>query len=93
MSAIQLEFNIKEETDLEMKIRHMELQVACIEESFGKVRRKLFSQIGEIEKRCVALDIENQNLKSILTGKNYDNSPWIYGQNGRLFSFLGEEIS
>lgn len=93
MGAIQLELKLDDKTDLETKVRHMELQVAAMEESMGKVRRKLFAQMGEIQKLCVALYAENQHLKSIVTGKDSDKVEWIYGQNGCLFSVLGEKIS
>lgn len=86
MNALQLEFNIKNETEFEIKIGNMQKQIDDMHESMGKVRRKLFSQMSELQKLCVLLQNENIELKNTLRELTNEKTEWIYdGQEGRLF--------
>ena len=78
MNAIQLEFTIDEESETENKIKYMQKRIDVIEESFGKVRRKLFAEMMEIKK-------ENFNLKQKIEGLIYEKNKWVYGQEDCLF--------
>lgn len=85
MNAIQLEFNINNESDADIKFSLMKKQLDEMHESMGKVRRKLFSQMGEMQKLCLELKTENENLKQAIKEMRNDKTEWIYGQDGSLF--------
>jgi hypothetical protein len=83
--AIQLEFNIDGKSPEELRLHHMQLQINQMNESMGKVRRKLFSEVSEMKKLYVDLQKENEGLKSTLRKMNNEESIWVYGQEGSLF--------
>ena len=64
--AVQLEFNLDNRTPEEMQIYIMQKQIDEFCDSMGKVRRRLFSEMGEMKKICMNLQQENEELKSIL---------------------------
>lgn len=86
--AIQLELNFENKSEEEIKFLIMQKQIDEMNESMGKVRRKLFSQMGELNKRVDELLKENEDLKIILKEmRNEDKkTKWIYGQEGYLFN-------
>jgi len=84
MDAIQLEFNLENRSPEEMQMYTMQKQVDQMCESMGKVRKKLFAELGEIKKICYNLKKENDDLKSILKDLKNERTDWIYGQNGCL---------
>lgn len=85
MNAIQLEFDIESRTPEEREFYYMRKEIAAMNESMGKVRRKLFAEIGEMKKACNALHLENEALKAQL--REMQNSPtsWEYCKGDRLF--------
>ena len=85
MRAIQLEFNLDNETDSEAKLSYMQKQIDDMHESMGKVRRKLFAQVGEIQKEHYALKQENVELKKTLKEMKGEKTEWIYAQGDSLF--------
>ena len=73
MNAIQLEFTLHE-SEPEKKendpFSSMQAKIDEAIESMGKVRKKLFAKMTEIEKMCLELKDENTLLKSLL-GEEY----------------------
>jgi regulator of replication initiation timing len=86
MNAIQLEFNVKDESESEVKLNLMQKQINAMEESMGKVRRKLFSQVSEMQKLYLELKMENENLKGALKELKNEKTDWSFGQEDTLFS-------
>lgn len=83
---IQLEFNLDEKSSDQMHIFHMQKQIDEMGESMGKVRRRLFSELGEMKKLFANLQRENDELKNMIKElKNEDQTEWAYCQNGYLF--------
>ena len=76
--AIQLEFNIADESEIEIKLGYMQKKLDEMADSMGKVRRKLFSEMTEIKK-------ENIRLKQIVEGMQSEKITWQYGQGNCLF--------
>lgn len=86
MTAIQLEFNIENESDEDHKLYAMQKQIDCVNESMGKVRRKLFSELGEMKKLICELRTENQNLQETLKELKNEKLHWSYAQGDTLFN-------
>lgn len=85
MVPIQLEFNTEDESECDAKVRFLQKQIDTLNESMGKVRRKLFAQVGQLEKICLELKSENQELRKALQGKCNASTEWEYGQGEHLF--------
>lgn len=85
MGGIQLEFNIDNKSPEEVRLSQMHSQIAMMEESMGKVRRKLFSEMSEMKKLYADLKKENEELKTMLKELKNEKTEWAYGENGRLF--------
>lgn len=86
MNAIQLEFNLINESESDIKLSCMQKQIDEMKESMGKVRRKLFSQMGEIQKLCLSLKTENEDLRSQLKELKNEKAQWIYNEKDSLFA-------
>lgn len=84
MTAIQLEFDIYKEED-DRRIFILQKQIDEVLESFGKVRRKLFAEVGELKKICSQLQLENIDLRSQVMEMRGDKFNWVYGVNEKLF--------
>lgn len=91
MEAVQLELNIENQSDSCLRLAEMQRQLDFMSESVGKVRRKLFSEMGEVKKMCVSLQEENRELKRMLRKLTNEKTEWIYGQNDCLFEVLERE--
>jgi hypothetical protein len=85
MNAIQLEFNVKDESEGEIKLGLMQIKINAMDESMGKVRRRLFAQMGELQKLYLELKLENQALKDALNGIKNEKTDWVYAQESHLF--------
>lgn len=84
MNAIQLEFPLmNDETD--PKLAAMRQEMDAMRESMGKVRRRMFSELGEIKKTCSTLYIENEKNKEEIRRLKNEKTDWIYGQGDCLF--------
>lgn len=81
----QLEFNITNETELELRLSEMEKHIDEMHQTMDKVRKKLFSQLDYLQKLCLELQNENRNLKTTIRELSNEEKPWIYRQDGRLF--------
>lgn len=85
MTAIQLEFNINNESPEAQKLTFMQKQINELLESNGKVRRKLFAEVGDMKKQFSALKTENEELRNQLKGLKDEKTEWIYAQGDCLF--------
>ena len=85
MSDLQLEFNIDKKSPEEFQIYLMQKQIDQMSDSLGKVRRRLFSEMGEMKKLYGELHKENLELKTIVKELTHEKTEWTYGQNGYLF--------
>lgn len=85
MTNIQLEFNINNISESEMKLLIMQKQLDEMNESMGKVRRKLFSEMGEVKKVCHNLQIQNEELRLKLKELKNEKTEWIYKTGDNLF--------
>ena len=79
------EFNIDHKSDVDVKLDYMQKKIEDMDVSMGKMRRKLFSQIGELSSLCMRLQNENHHLKSIMHEAGYGKTNWNYGQRDCLF--------
>jgi len=86
MNAVQLELNIDQWSEEDVKFKNMQIQIDAMNESMGKVRRKLFSQMGEMQKMCLAIKQENDILKERLNVVQNAKNEWTYGQGDCLFN-------
>lgn len=62
--------------DMHFIIMKLEFEQLC--DSMGKVRRRLFSELGEVKKMCTGLQLENQQLKTIIQ-EIRDDKAWTDG--------------
>lgn len=83
--ALQLELNLDNRNNTELELFSLQKQILSINESVGKTRRRLFSEITELKKICFQLKEENQNLKSTLKEIKSEKTEWVYHKNGYLF--------
>lgn len=82
---VQLEFNIENKDSSEMQLFQMQKQIDQVCESMGKVRRRIFSELGEMKKMYAALQKENEELKTILKDLKNEKTEWAYEQEDCLF--------
>lgn len=84
-TEIQLELNLEDKTSDEMKIYLMQKKIDEFCDSMGKVRRKVFAELGDVKKICVEIQKENLALKETLRKMSGQTDEWVYLQNGWLF--------
>lgn len=82
---MQLEFNIENKSPEEMQLSLMQKQIDEMCESMGKVRRKLFSEMGEMKKLYAGLQKENEELKTMLKELKGEKTVWTYEKKDCLF--------
>ncbi len=82
---IQLELNLQDKSFEEMTLISMQKQLDAMSESMGKVRRKLFGEMGEMKKLYAALFQENETLRSKINSLTQEKTEWIYGNGECLF--------
>lgn len=92
MESLQLEFNIDDMSEENVKFSTLQKQIDMMNETFGKVRRKLFCEMGELKKLYLSIQKENFELKERLRSLNHQKIEWIYAQNDYLFE-LKENLS
>lgn len=69
----------------DIKFLNMQKKLDEIHESMGKVRRKLFAEMGEVKRICLELKYENENLQSKLREVTNEKMEWVYSKGDRLF--------
>lgn len=85
MTHIQLELNFFNDNAEALKFQLMQKQIEAMHESNGKVRRKIFAKLGEMETLLSALQEENNELKAKVRELTNEKTEWVYGQGGYLF--------
>ena len=85
MNGIQLEFNVDNESESDVKFSLMQKQIDVMNESMGKVRRKLFGEMSEMKKNYQELKNENEALKQQLKEIKNEKDEWYYTKEGALF--------
>jgi hypothetical protein len=85
MSCIQLEFDLHFVDPQDKKFILLQKQIDTMEESMGKVRRKLFAEWQSVKKLCEELKQENECLKSMILEMKSKKNEWSYGKDGSLF--------
>lgn len=93
MDPIQLELNFQEKSFEEMTLISMQKQLDAMSESMGKVRRKLFGEMGEMKKLYAVLFQENEQLKSQIRTLAPQKTEWIYGNGENLFDICDQKQS
>lgn len=83
---IQLELNFQDKSFQEMTLESMQKQLDAMHESMGKVRRKLFGEMGEMKKLYAALLAENENLKIKINSLSNEKTEWFYKTEDSLFA-------
>jgi regulator of replication initiation timing len=81
----QLELNLEDMNGEDMKLHHMQKQLDAMNESMGKVRRKLFSELTEMKKLLGLMCQENESLKISVHNLKQEKQEWIYGHDDFLF--------
>lgn len=66
---VQLELNLENLDKTDMRIREMEERFSALSDSMGKVRRRLFQDMGELKKLVAFLQAENSELKAAVRQK------------------------
>lgn len=85
MIETQLELNIEDKTSQEMQLWLMQRQLDEMADSMGKVRRRLFFELGSMKKDFADLALENNKLRLQLNQMRNSPDEWIYGQEEYLF--------
>lgn len=88
MVAEQLEFNLYSESQEDFKLSSMQKQIDLMNESVGKVRRKLFADMTELKKAVEILKQENHNLSCEIRQLKQEKTEWVYAKEGCLFEVL-----
>lgn len=84
--CVQLELNLEDKNSQEMKLFILQKQIDTMNESMGKVRRKLFMELGAMKKLCLTLVTENEVMKQQLREVRNEKIEWLYASNDTLFS-------
>lgn len=82
---MQLEFNLENKSESDVKLDQMQKQIDTAVESMGKVRRKLFSEMGELKKIMAELKVENETLKTQVRELKNEKIEWQYQKTDCLF--------
>lgn len=82
---IQLELNLADHTPEDLKIYYLQKQMEEMNEGLGKMRRRLFAEIGEMKKVYSNLLTENELLKSQVMELRNERTEWTYKESGYLF--------
>ena len=91
MNAIQLEFNLDCENKEDLKFSQMQKQINEMNDSMGKVRRKIFNEVGELKKLVYELKRENEELKVEVKRLRNEKTEWLYAQGDYLFDVRKNE--
>jgi hypothetical protein len=84
MIEVQLELNIQNAPESDVRLALMQKQIDGIHDSMGKVRRRIFAEVSEMKKLYVSLQQENEMLKNELALLKDQKTEWLYCQDGFL---------
>jgi L-lactate utilization protein LutB len=88
---IQLELNFQEKTPEEMTLSLMQKQINEMHESMGKVRRKMFAELGEVKKMHDRLIKEHADLQSSISAMLNQKTEWLYQSVDTLFEIADKK--
>jgi archaellum component FlaC len=86
--AIQLELNLENKTVEELKLDLMQKQLDQMSDSMGKVRKKLFAEMGEVKKLYAQAQREAEELKILIKMIKNEKTQWTYSEGGYLFNVM-----
>lgn len=66
---VQLELNLDNLDNQDLQIRELEDRFNKLNDSMGKVRRRMFQELGEVKKMVAFLQAENSELKAAIRQK------------------------
>jgi len=66
---VQLKLNLDNLDKTDLRIREMEERFNALSDSMGKVRRRMFQELGEVKKMVAFLQAENSELKAAIRQK------------------------
>jgi hypothetical protein len=84
MNSIQLEFNLEDLSEKDLALLQMQKQIDAACESMNKVRKKMFSELGEMKRSIAILQQENIELRQKLK----ERTEWNYQKDDCLFDAL-----
>ena len=92
-NTMQLELNLENRAEADVKLANMQKQIDDAIESMGKVRRKLFSQMGELKKELSEIKGENDFLKEKIRNLSNEKIEWEYKKADCLFDVREPELA
>ena len=92
-NTIQLEFNLENLPPEQLTLSIMQNQLHVLNESMGKVRRKLFAELGEVKRLYLQMKTENDELKSKIHLLGHAKTEWLYQTNDSLFEMCDQHAS
>lgn len=90
---MEMELNLKNESGHDLQLNQMQQQIDALNQSMGKVRRRLFAEISDLKNICQILKIENEELKSRLRREKNEKLEWVYGDGESLFTLKEYQAS
>lgn len=70
MINLQLEMNLDNLSNNDLKFVEMQKQISAMSESLNKVRKKLFAEIGELKKTLTSVQLSNAEILQQLQEAN-----------------------
>jgi hypothetical protein len=88
MNAQQLEFDLFTDQTIECRLDMVSRQVNELSDSCGKVRRKLFGEVGSLKKICKMLIQENMVMRKAIAEMGGAVGEWSYCSDEELFTYV-----
>ena len=85
MNPIQLEFDLNNDAGKNPELISLRQEMEAMKESVGKVRRKMFAELGEMKKSYFAVYVELEKAKDDLRKLKNERTDWIYKEGEYLF--------
>jgi len=78
MESLQLEFNFESLSPTDAHLSQMQKQIDLACESMGKVRRKMFAELGSVKSHLDKVIKKNAELEKELMRLRGDKIEWLY---------------
>lgn len=86
MSMIQMELNLDNKSDIELKVDELKVELANTKESLRKIQKKLFGEMSLLRKVCLTQQKEIQELRDERQDNKHQKPvTWIYEKGDCLF--------
>lgn len=86
MKMIQMELNLDNKSDIELKVDELKVELANTKESLRKIQKKLFGEMSLLRKVCLTQQKEIQELRDERQDNKYQKPvTWIYEKGDCLF--------